>query len=107
MRPRRSRDPSWGTTFGRRFGTSIRVRLLLRLPELLISRLRALEDECMPVWDVERQARTDGRGTRSDWLGTKPPYTPPAARAVLWGTKCPRAQTLERLSSLIMAWIRT
>jgi hypothetical protein len=26
---------------------------------------------------------------------------------VLWGTKCWRAQTLERLSSLIMAWIRT
>ena len=25
MRPRGSRDPSWGTTFGRRFGTSIRV----------------------------------------------------------------------------------
>src|SRR5215204_3677691 len=48
-----------------------------------------------------------GGGTRSDWLGTKPPYTPPPARAVLWGTKCPRAQTLERLSSLIMAWIRT
>src|SRR5919112_2898039 len=42
MRPRRSRDPSWCTTFGRRFGTSIRVRLLLRLPELLISRLRTL-----------------------------------------------------------------
>jgi hypothetical protein len=39
MRPRRSRDPLRGTTFGRRFGTSIRFRLLPRFSELHISRL--------------------------------------------------------------------
>ena len=27
MRPRRSRDPSWGTAFGRRFGASILTAL--------------------------------------------------------------------------------
>jgi AraC-like DNA-binding protein len=40
MRPGRSRDPLWGTTFGRRFGTGIRSRLLPRRSQLLISRLR-------------------------------------------------------------------
>ena len=39
MKRGRSRDPSCGTTFGRRFGTSIEFRLLLRLSQLLISRL--------------------------------------------------------------------
>jgi hypothetical protein len=39
MRPGRSRDPC-GTTFGRRFGTSIEFRLLPRSPQLLINRLR-------------------------------------------------------------------
>ncbi len=39
MRSGRSRDPC-GTTFGRRSGTSIRFRLLLRRSQLLISRLR-------------------------------------------------------------------
>ena len=73
----------------------------------LMTPLTALEDESMPVWDVGRRARTDGRGTRSDWLGTKPQYTQRAVRAVRWGTKCPSAQTLERFSSLIVAWIRT
>src|SRR5215208_2259472 len=40
MRRGRSRDPC-GTTFGRRFSASIEFRLLPRLPQLLISRLRA------------------------------------------------------------------
>src|SRR5829696_9160408 len=40
MKPRRSRDPLWGTAFGRRFGASIRFRLLPRRPQLRISRLR-------------------------------------------------------------------
>src|SRR3712207_1103183 len=40
MKRGRSQDPSCGTTFGRRFGTSIEFRLLLRLSQLLISRLR-------------------------------------------------------------------
>jgi hypothetical protein len=39
MRPARSRDPSWGTAFGRRFGTSIGFRLLPRFSQLLIGRL--------------------------------------------------------------------
>jgi hypothetical protein len=38
---------------------------------------------------------------------TRAPYTPRSARAVLWGTKCSSVQTLEGLSSLIVAWIRT
>src|SRR5215208_5819995 len=42
-----------------------------------------LEDDGMPVWDVGRRARRDGRGTRSEWLGiTRAPYPPRAARAV-------------------------
>src|SRR5215208_4182405 len=42
-----------------------------------------LEDDSMPVWDVGRRARRDGRGTRSEWLGiTRAPYPPRAARAV-------------------------
>src|SRR5215212_6023662 len=39
MKRGRSRGP-WGTTFGRRFGASIEFRLLPRLPQLHISRLR-------------------------------------------------------------------
>src|SRR5215204_4339391 len=40
MKPGRSRDPSWGTAFGRRFGASIRFRLLPGSSQLRISRLR-------------------------------------------------------------------
>src|SRR5215203_2911307 len=40
MKPGRSRDPLWGTAFGRRFGASINSRLLPRSPQLRISRLR-------------------------------------------------------------------
>ena len=57
------------------------------------------------MWDAGPEQM--GGGTRSDWLGTKPQYTQRAERAVRWGTKCPSAQTLERFSSLIVAWIRT
>src|SRR5215207_90165 len=45
MKPGRSRDPSWGTAFGRRFGASINSRLLPRSPQLRISRLRRRRDE--------------------------------------------------------------
>src|SRR5215208_2800439 len=41
MKQGRSRDPSWGTAFGRRFGASINSRLLPRRPQLRISRLRS------------------------------------------------------------------
>ena len=45
----------------------------------------------------------EGGGTRSDWLGENSPYTPRAALAVRSGTKCPRVQTLDRLSGSITA----
>src|SRR5215211_1974924 len=52
MRRGRSRGPC-DTTFGRRFGASIEFRLLPRLPQLLISRLRGLEEA------EQELARTD------------------------------------------------
>jgi hypothetical protein len=45
----------------------------------------------------------EGGGTRSDWLGENPLYTPRAALAVRSGTKCLRVQTLDRLSGSITA----
>src|SRR5919107_4090671 len=43
MRPRRSRDPSWGTAFGRGFCASINSRLLPCCSQLRISRLSPQE----------------------------------------------------------------
>jgi hypothetical protein len=49
----------------------------------------------------------EGGGTRSDWLGENPPYTPRAVRTVRSDTRCRSVQTFERPSSLIMARIGT
>src|SRR5215210_8853780 len=51
MRPRRSRDPRCGTTFGRRFGISIEFRLLPRFPQLRITRLRGCANRS---WSARR-----------------------------------------------------
>jgi hypothetical protein len=55
-----------------------------------------------------RDTRPDdeGGGTRSVWLGENPSYTPRAALAVRSGTKCPKVQTLDRLSGSITAGMK-
>jgi hypothetical protein len=63
------------------------------------------ERVCQPgMWDAGPEG--EGGGTRSDWLGENPPYTPRAARSVRSRTKCPRVQTLDRLSGSITAGMK-
>src|SRR5215218_7908777 len=98
MRRGRSRDPC-GTTFGRRFSASIEFRLLPRLPQLRIRRLRiyllrasvnrlSVERGKAPFWIFCTVAGCVRSVSRSSWKTIERAFTPLAGvsvRAILSG----------------------